>query len=204
MRCLLFLALIQLAALSIEKREIKRIVLSCIFISCMCMVCIICRSETFSAMYMGIGGAQKYLEGKGLRIVDLGAALVVYEAIGFLIMLNVWWLCFVVQPVKNGLLQPIFSLMKENGPAREGTGVIQKADNLYQGFLSFSKRNFEGIARRIGVDPVRLTASYAEGSVLRSLLKPVLMPAKLYMAYSIVTSQIFKVGFDKAITVCPW
>jgi hypothetical protein len=145
-----------------------------------------------------MGGAQKYLQDKGLRLVDLGGAMVVYETIGMVIMLTVWWLCFLVQPVQNGLLQPIFALLRSNEP----NSMLSKADLLYQELMTFSKKNFEGLARRIGVDPVRLTMSYAEGSLFRSLLKPLLVPLKLYGAYSVVTSETFKFGVDYALSIC--
>ncbi len=198
MRCLLVLAVIQLLALSIEKRETKRLIYTCMAISSMCIICVMCRSSAFSSLYLGMGGAQKYLQDKGLRLVDLGGAMVVYETIGMVIMLTVWWLCFLVQPVQNGLLQPIFALLRSNEP----NSMLSKADLLYQELMTFSKKNFEGLARRIGVDPVRLTMSYAEGSLFRSLLKPLLVPLKLYGAYSVVTSETFKFGVDYALSIC--
>eukprot|EP00291_Cryptomonas_curvata_P015035 CAMPEP_0172154014 /NCGR_PEP_ID=MMETSP1050-20130122/1790_1 /TAXON_ID=233186 /ORGANISM="Cryptomonas curvata, Strain CCAP979/52" /LENGTH=132 /DNA_ID=CAMNT_0012822665 /DNA_START=237 /DNA_END=635 /DNA_ORIENTATION=+ len=128
--------------------------------------------------------------------------MVVYEIIGMAIMLTVWWICFLVQPVQNGLLQPIFNLLKSNEPKDETNSLLSKADRFYKELMSFSKKNFEGLARRIGVDPVRLTMSYAEGSLFRSLLKPLLMPLKLYGAYAVVTSDTFKIGVDYALSLC--
>jgi hypothetical protein len=203
MRCLLFLAVIQLAALSIEKRETKRLAYTCMAISAMCIVCVMCRSDAFASMYTGIGGAQKYLLDKGLRLVDLGSAMIMYEMIGLVIMLIVWWVCFLVQPVQNGLLQPIFSLIRGTGTGQgSGNSVMEKADNFYKELMAFSKKKFEGIAKRMGVDPVRLTMSYAEGSLFRSLMKPVLVPLKLYGAYAIITSDSFKSGLDYVMNLC--
>ena len=152
-------------------------------------------------MYTGIGGAQKFLLDKGLRLVDLGGAMIMYEIIGLIIMLIVWWVCFLVQPVQNGLLQPIFDLLRGTG-AKRGNAVMDKADQFYKELMAFSKKNLEGIARRMGVDPVRLTMSYAEGSLFRSLMKPLLVPLKLYGAYSIVTSEYFKSGVEYAMSLC--
>jgi hypothetical protein len=154
-------------------------------------------------MYLGIGGVQRYLEEKGLSLVDIGSAMVCYEMIGLLIMVFVWWLCFVIQPVHKGLLQPLIQLFrgKDGNDTSKDNGMMGKADRFCKGVISLSQRNFESLARRIRVDPVRLTTAYAEGSVFRSICKPLLLPLKLYTTYVIISSDAYRIGRDYMISV---
>lgn len=112
-----------------------------------------------------------------------------YEATGFVLMVTFWVWCWAVQPVKTGLLAPLGAFFE----GREG--MIEGARNYYEMVVQKVGDKLGGTASRFGLDPARLTTSFAEGAVCRSLLKPLLFPLKLYVAYT----------FVKATRgMCPW
>lgn len=163
-----------------------------IVISTLCLLCLLCRSDLVSwasrqgsLVYYGVDGLRRYLEDKGVAFVDVGIALVCYEMLGVVVLLSFWLACFVMQPVKQCFLQPIGTLV---GVMRDifGQGFMRTAEGSYKLVLEKVHSKFADIAKRMQVDPVRLSTAYAEGAICRGLLKPLLVPMKLYGAYLLV------------------
>eukprot|EP00960_Hanusia_phi_P053171 761887-Hanusia_phi.AAC.3 len=163
-----------------------------IVISTLCLLCLLCRSDLVSwasrqgsLVYYGVDGLRRYLEDKGVALVDVGIALVCYEVLGMLVLLSFWVACFMMQPVKQCFLEPIGTLV---GAMREivGHGFMRTAEDSYKLILEKVQTKFADIAKRLKVDPVRLSTAYAEGALCRGLLKPLLVPMKLYGAYLLV------------------
>jgi len=144
----------------------------------LCALCLAVRSKDM-LMYHGLAGARAYLESKGLGVLDIGTAVVVYEALGFVLMVAFWLWCWVVQPVKLGLVQPF-------GEVLAGNQMVARVAAAYEGLVEKAGSKFGWVADRLKLDPTRLTTSFAEAAVARSLLKPLLLPLKLYAAYMFV------------------
>eukprot|EP00287_Rhodomonas_sp_CCMP768_P010657 CAMPEP_0196728552 /NCGR_PEP_ID=MMETSP1091-20130531/9197_1 /TAXON_ID=302021 /ORGANISM="Rhodomonas sp., Strain CCMP768" /LENGTH=169 /DNA_ID=CAMNT_0042071313 /DNA_START=212 /DNA_END=718 /DNA_ORIENTATION=- len=149
----------------------------------LCLLCLACKLKG-PVMYYGVGGVQRYLQDNGVGLVDVGVAVVFYEMLGFLAMLSFWITCFMVQPLQNGFLRPLMLLLPM---AREAMGSsFDKFEAAYEAVFARVQQKFQRVAGWLRVDPVRFTTSYAEGAVCRGVLKPLLVPLKLYCAYLMV------------------
>lgn len=104
-------------------------------------------------------------------------------------MVTFWMWCWAVQPVKAGLLRPLGALLEGH------EGMAAGARSYYEVVVKTAGDKFGWAASRFGLDPARLTTSFAEGAVCRSVLKPLLLPIKLYAAYSFVNATR---------GMCPW
>jgi len=179
----------------IEKGERRQVAATVICVSC--ALCMLCRSQG-SLDFYGVGGVQRYLESKGIALVDVGIALVLYEITGFVTLLSFWAACFVSQPIKHGILEPILSVF---GVFKEVMGVgdswLCRAEELYGIVHSKVQSKFDGVAATLNVDGVRLTTAYCEGAVCRGMCKPLLVPLKLYCTYCILST--WRLGYQHFI-----
>jgi len=150
----------------------------------LCLLCLACKLKG-PVMYYGVGGVQRYLEDNGVGLVDVGVAVIFYEIMGMLMMLSFWVTCFTAQPLKCGFFQPL-SLLIPFVKEVFGDSMFEKAEAVYETVLTRVQQKFDGIASRLHVDAVRLSTSYAEGAVCRGVLKPLLVPLKLYASYLMV------------------
>jgi len=117
----------------------------------LCALCLAVRSKDM-LMYHGLAGARAYLESKGLGVLDIGTAVVVYEALGFVLMVAFWLWCWVVQPVKLGLVQPF-------GEVLAGNQMVARVAAAYEGLVEKAGSKFGWVADRLKLDPTRLTTS---------------------------------------------
>jgi len=102
-----------------------------------------------------------YLKQRGVAdLAEVPKAIILYELTSAGIMLLFWGACFMTQPTNRGLAMTSFFK-----PAA----------------LETAKAKGQKVVGRLGA--VRLATSYAEGLLLRSALKPVLVPAKLFLTY---------------------
>mmetsp|Transcript_19859 Transcript_19859/g.31084 ORF Transcript_19859/g.31084 Transcript_19859/m.31084 type:complete len:203 (+) Transcript_19859:124-732(+) len=190
MRWMMLIVGLQGLVIMLEKGDKRKAAAATI--SALCALCLLARSKG-SLLYTGAGGLQRYLEDKGLSVVDLGLAMVAYELIGFCIMLCFWAGCFIVQPIKCGLLQPLGTLISI---CREifGSGLLDKAEGLYTEVLGRIQQKFDIVAKRLGIDAMRFSSSYAESAVCRSVLKPLLFPLKLYLVFACIMAYKRVIG----------
>ncbi|KAJ1486315.1 hypothetical protein T484DRAFT_1666577 [Baffinella frigidus] len=110
--------------------------------------------------------------------------MVFYELCGMAIMLGFWALCFEYQPAKAGVLEPVWHLIKMAQDVLPCAALTTASS----GCMELSARlqaKFAWLAKRFNVDPLLLSASFAEGAVYRNMLKPFLLPLKLYGAYAL-------------------
>jgi len=158
----------------IEKGERRQVAAT--VICTLCVLCMLCRSHGSLAFY-GAGGLHRYLESKGVALVDVGVALIFYEMTGMLALVSFWVTCFLTQPLKHGILEPLLSLCRG---CREVFGMGDcwlfraalcfgllcsvRAEELYNAVHDKVKSKFHGIAATMGVDSVRLTTAYCEGN----------------------------------------
>jgi hypothetical protein len=179
--------------LMIEKGERRQVAATVI---CMlCALCVLCRSQGSLAFY-GVGGVQRYLESKGIALVDVGIALIFYEITGMLVMLSFWAACFVSQPIKHGILEPLLSVF---GVCKEvlgvGEGWVNRAEEIYSLVHAKVQSKFDSVAKTLRVDAVRLTTAYCEGAVCRGMCKPLLVPLKLYCTYCMLCC--WRLGYER-------
>jgi len=109
-----------------------------------------------------------------------------------------------------GFLQPVVDFLegRHKGAAEGETGyyegmvagTVAGAKGYYEGVVAKASDKFGWVGEKLGLDPARLTTSFAEGAVCRSLLKPILLPLKLYVAYTVVVLWKQQGG----LLVCPW
>jgi hypothetical protein len=158
----------------IEKGERRQVAAT--VICTLCVLCMLCRSHGSLAFY-GAGGLHRYLESKGVALVDVGVALIFYEMTGMLALVSFWVTCFLTQPLKHGILEPLLSLCRG---CREVFGMGDfwifraalcfgllcsvRAEELYNAVHDKVKSKFHGIAATMRVDSVRLTTAYCEGN----------------------------------------
>ena len=158
----------------IEKGERRQVAAT--VICTLCVLCMLCRSHGSLAFY-GAGGLHRYLESKGVALVDVGVALIFYEMTGMLALVSFWVTCFLTQPLKHGILEPLLSLCRG---CREVFGMgdfwlfraalcfgllcTVRAEELYNAVHDKVKSKFHGIAATLRVDSVRLTTAYCEGN----------------------------------------
>ena len=184
MRWMMYVVGLHGLTMMIEKGERRQ--MAATVIGVLCVLCLLCRSHGSLAFY-GAGGVQRYLESHGIALADMGLALVLYEATGFLALLSFWAACFLSQPIKYGLLEPLLSIF---GVCKEVFGLgeswLLRGEELYNLVHAKVQCKFDGIAARLRVDAVRLTTAYCEGAVVRGMCKPLLVPLKLYCTYCLL------------------
>ena len=184
MRWMMYVVGLHGVMLMIEKGERRQVAAT--VICSLCVLCLLCRSQGSLAFY-GVGGVQRYLESKGIALVDVGIALVLYELTGMLALLFFWAACFCTQPLKHGILAPLRSVI---GVCHEvigfGEGWVQRTEGLYNLVHAKVQSKFDGVAKTLRVDAVRLTTAYCEGAVCRGMCKPLLVPLKLYATYCLL------------------
>ncbi|KAJ1478493.1 hypothetical protein T484DRAFT_1960974 [Baffinella frigidus] len=184
MKWMMVIVMLQGLMIMLEKGERRKTAM--ITISTLSLLCVACRNKPLlGAGRYAVGGLQGYLEERGLNVIDLGAALVFYELCGMAIMLFFWALCFFYQPIKAGVLEPVWHLLRM---AQEFLPCGQALATAHFAAFQISTRlqaKFEWLAKRLHVDPLLLSASFAEGAVYRTMLKPFLLPLKLYGAYAL-------------------
>ena len=169
----------------VEKGERRQV--AAWVICLLCALCLLCRSQG-SLDFYGVGGVQRYLESKGIALVDVGIAIVLYEITGFALLISFWIACFLGQPIKHGILGPlltVYSIFKEVLGIDDSW--LLRAEELYQVVHDKVQSKFDGVASRLQVDGVRLTTAYCEGAVCRGMCKPLLVPLKLYCTYCLLT-----------------
>ena len=113
MRWMMYVVGLHSLMLMIEKGERRQVAATVICV--LCGLCVLCRSQGSMDFY-GVGGVQRYLESKGIALVDVGIALIFYEVTGMLVLLLFWAACFASQPIKHGILAPlqtVFSALRE-------------------------------------------------------------------------------------------
>ena len=184
--------------LMIEKGERRQVAATVICV--LCGLCVLCRSQG-SLDFYGVGGVQRYLESKGIALVDVGIALIFYEVTGMLVLLLFWATCFASQPIKHGILAPlqtVFSALREVvGVAGVGDAWVSRAGEIYDLVHAKVQSKFDGVAATLRVDGVRLTTAYCEGAVCRGMCKPLLVPLKLYCTYCMVTG--WRLGYQQLV-----
>jgi hypothetical protein len=192
MRWMMYVVGLHSVMLMIEKGERRQVAATVICV--LCALCVLCRSQG-SLDFYGVGGVQRYLESKGIALVDVGIALIFYEVTGMLVLVLFWAACFASQPIKHGILVPLQSVY---AVFRELVGVgdswASRAGEMYDIVHAKVQSKFDGVAATLRVDPVRLTTAYCEGAVCRSMCKPLLVPLKLYCTYCMVTG--WRLGFQ--------
>lgn len=176
---MLFIVGLQGLVMVMEKGERRHVAAASI--CTLCLLCLACKFQG-PVMYYGVGGVQRYLEDNGVGFMDVGIAVVFYEILGIFAMLAFWVTCFICQPLQNGLFRPLMLLLPMAKEAL-GCSVFEKVEAVYEAVLTRVQQKFEKLATKLRIDPVRFTTSYAEGAVCRGVLKPLLVPLKLYCAY---------------------
>ena len=191
MKWMMGIVMLQGVMIMLEKGERRKTAM--ITISTLSLLCVACRNKPLlGAGRYAVGGLQGYLEDNGLNVVDLGAAVAFYELLGLALMLGFWALCFFFQPMQAGVLEPVWHLMgmaQVAPPAPCRWHILRVAlTNAPSGCVELSARlqsKFDWLAKRVNVDPLLLSTSFAEGAVYRTMLKPFLLPLKLYGAYAL-------------------
>eukprot|EP00802_Teleaulax_amphioxeia_P025166 Tamp_25979.p1 GENE.Tamp_25979~~Tamp_25979.p1 ORF type:complete len:213 (+),score=31.81 Tamp_25979:3-641(+) len=102
----------------------------------------------------------RYLRERGITdLAEIPKAIVLYELTSAGFMVLFWGACFLAQPTSRGLaLSTVFKPAALEQALQKGNKVVKPG-------------------------AVRLATAYAEGFVLRSALKPFLVPAKLFLTY---------------------
>lgn len=107
-------------------------------------------------------------------------AIALHEALGLSLFVGMWVLCFRVQPTRTLLGYPAVR-------ARLGRLVAlgeARVQRLQQsGWYAAVER---GCSRHTSVDPFRLSSALGESVVVRRLLAPITVPAKLLITYQLV------------------
>jgi hypothetical protein len=181
MKWMMSIVMLQGVMIMLEKGERRKTAM--ITISTLSLVCVACRNKrVLGAGQYAVGGLQGYVQERGLEVVDLGAAMVFYELLGLALMLSFWALCFTCQPMKAGVLEPVWHLLRM---AQEvlPCSALTRAESSCAELSARLQAKFDWLAKRLNLDPVLLSASFAEGAIYRNLLKPFLLPLKLYGAY---------------------
>ena len=196
MRWMMSIVMLQGVMIMLEKGERRKMAM--ITITTLSLLCLACRNKPMlGAGRYAVGGLHGYLEDKGLTAVDIGAAMVFYELVGLAMMLGVWAMCFFWQPMKAGVLEPVLHLLQM---AQDVLPCVALT-NASSGCIELSARlqfKFDWVAKRLNVDPLLLSASFAEGAVYRNMLKPFLLPLKLYGAY--VLTCFWRACLHRAMT----
>lgn len=104
-----------------------------------------------------------YFKHKGLTVQDLPKAILCHELMGIVILALTWSSCYYFPPSQNKFLKEPISRMLALVPTAVAGSVQSNA------FLSS-----------------RLGTSYIESACLRKILRPVLLPSKLYLTYKMV------------------
>jgi hypothetical protein len=108
-------------------------------------------------------GLWKYFEDKGLTVQDLPKAIVCHELLGALVLALTWSSCYYFPPSQSQYIKEPIARMLALVPDAV-TGPVKS-----NGFLSS-----------------RLGASYIESACVRKLLRPIMLPSKLYLTYKMV------------------
>lgn len=199
MRWMMYVVGLHSLMLMIEKGERRQVAATVICV--LCALCVLCRSQG-SLDFYGVGGVQRYLETKGIALVDVGIALIFYEFAGMLVLLLFWAACFASQPIKHGILAPlqsVFAVFRE--VAGVGDAWASRAGEMYDLVHAKVQSKFDGVAATLRVDAVRLTTAYCEGAVCRGMCKPLLVPLKLYCTYCMVTG--WRLGYQQLVLRAP-
>jgi len=72
---------------------------------------------------------------------------------GFFFMCLFWFWCWVVQPVKTGLLTPFGALLPNDN------SMVARAKSYYETVVENMGCKFGWISKKMGLDPARLTTS---------------------------------------------
>jgi hypothetical protein len=187
MRCLLILVGLHAVMVMVNRDQKGKLAGYCL--GGLCATCLLFRSRD-TLMLHGFGGVRSFLESKGLGVLDIGTAIVVYEAMGFLLMCLFWFWCWVVQPVKTGLLTPFGALLPDDN------GMVARAKSCYESIVEKMGCKFGWISNTIGLDPARLTASVSAAP------PPITRTFRCWPAFSLQACTISWLPKKLALCVC--
>ncbi|KAJ1473481.1 hypothetical protein T484DRAFT_1835957 [Baffinella frigidus] len=184
MKWMMSIVMLQGVMIMLEKGERRKTAM--LTISTLSLLCVACRNQALlGAGRSAVGGLQGYLEDKGLNVVDLGAAMVFYEVCGMVMMLGFWAMCLFWQPAKAGVIEPVWHLLRMAQEVLPCGHALATAHFAAFQISSRLQAKFDWLAKRLHVDPLLLSAAFAEGAIYRNMLKPFLLPLKLYGAYAL-------------------
>jgi len=103
---------------------------------------------------------ENYLKERGISWMEIPKALVLYELTSAGIMMAIWGICYAFQPMQRGIM-----MTKALKP-----GAYEKA--IAAGKKITGKEQ-----------AVRAVTAYAEGLLIRSAFKPLIIPAKLFLTW---------------------
>lgn len=115
---------------------------------------------------------KKYFDDRGIVLMDLPKTILIYELTSAGLMFGIWGVCFLLQPMKRGMA--LANMVKP--------GTFEVA--LQKGEKVVSR----GGKRAAGM---RLVTAYAEGAVLRTALKPLIIPLKLFLTWQLSAVTTF-------------
>ena len=113
---------------------------------------------------------------QGIGAADVPRAIVVHEVLGASLFLGVWGVCYAAQPTM--------------ALARAVPSLLQRVEAA-AAFADARIARWTWLQRIPGVraaDPKRLAAGLAESVALRNLVRPVTVPAKLWLTWQVVTA----------------
>mmetsp|Transcript_28884 Transcript_28884/g.93133 ORF Transcript_28884/g.93133 Transcript_28884/m.93133 type:complete len:194 (+) Transcript_28884:39-620(+) len=119
---------------------------------------------------------RKYLEDRGIKMKDLPLAFVVYESLSLLSLVAMLSSTYLLQPLKRSV--------------NWGDSSMGMFKSRFEDALNAAERRLGWMSRILRLDAVRLATAYAECTVLRLILKPVLVPAKLYLTFTILRRRV--------------
>ena len=129
-----------------------------------------------------------YFSEHDLALSDVPKAVLVHEGIGLGLLVGIWGSCFAVRPTHR-ILEPLrqASWAPSFLKGHSSSASSSSSSASFQAALAAAEARVAG-ARWVpaGVDPRRLVVSLAESVVIRNLVRPVTIPLKLWMTYSIV------------------
>ncbi|KAJ1468205.1 hypothetical protein T484DRAFT_1984840 [Baffinella frigidus] len=110
---------------------------------------------------------EKYLKDRNIKLIDIPKALLLYELTSIGVMGAFWVGCYVLQPTRRGMVVAT-------------AAALAKGDKVTRGSNSLLAK--------------RLATSYAEGFVARAALKPLIIPAKLFLTWKLQQTVSVLVG----------
>uniref|UniRef100_A0A7S0E5G2 Uncharacterized protein n=1 Tax=Hanusia phi TaxID=3032 RepID=A0A7S0E5G2_9CRYP len=115
---------------------------------------------------------RKYFEDRGIKMKDLPLAFVVYECLSMISLVAMLSSTYLLQPLKRSV--------------NWGDSSMGMFKGRFETALNAAERKLGWLTRFLHLDAVRLATAYAECTVLRLILKPLLVPAKLYLTFTIL------------------